>query len=209
MIVGEGDNAAYMPMGDSFKLDDINEEKQLYSVMDDYKNSESMYEYMVRPWFDDDYATKPSISLITQFNLFKCMHPNCTFSTSCEEVWTKHMVKHIQLMDLFVKNDLMTNDVRNNQIKFRECPYCPTEFNTNAAVTMHISEEHNRCIFQCAYCFYRAIECDNIVLHYNRFHAGEVKEVLLTGDSREFEHKDEEAITYYSDEYITPIECSE
>lgn len=195
----------HVPLNDDpFKLD-ANEENILKNVSDLYRQT-NKHTITVRPWIIDDYTKKPSMCLITQFALFKCMHSNCIFSTDVEDKWTEHMVDHIKLMDVFQQKGWLTTTVRQNQIKFRECPYCPVEFGSNCEVTSHIEEEHRRSIFQCAHCFYRTIEMDNIVLHYQQFHENGNAEILLTGDWRAFEERDNE-ILIEGGQYFRQIEC--
>lgn len=205
-IIKPNGSNSYVPMdGGAFKLD-AEQGHTLLSVADYYRQVEG-HVNKVRPWIQSDYATKPSMCLITQFALFKCMHANCIFSTDDEDIWTAHMVDHIKLMDVFTEHGMLTNEVRCNQIKFRECPYCPTEAGSNPETTWHI-EEHRRSIFQCAYCFYRTIEMDCMVLHYSQNHATERREILMTADAREFGQKEEEALAE-GEQYVEQFQCRE
>lgn len=195
----------HVPMdGDAFKVD-TDESQTLLSIADYYRNIEG-HETMVRPWIDGDYAAKPSLALITQFALYKCMHTNCIFSTDDDDHWAAHMVDHIKFMDVLDANGWLTNSVRSDQIKFRECPYCPAEFGSNCEISDHIEDQHRRSIFQCAYCYYRTIEMDCIVMHYNQFHTDEHPEILMTGDSREFGQKEQEVLGE-GEQYVDLFEC--
>lgn len=199
------DSAGFKAMNDDpFKLDP--DEKSILKGVSDFYRQTNDHCIAVRPWIVGDETKKPSMSLITQFALFKCMHPNCIFSTDLEDKWTEHMIDHIKLMDVFQQNNWLTTRIRENQIKFRECPYCPVEFGSNCEVTSHIEEEHRRSILQCAYCFYRTIEMDNIVLHYAQFHDDKNAEILLTADWRAFEDRDNELLIE-GIQYFREIEC--
>lgn len=197
------DIGSIVAMQDPFQLD-RHEEANLLNLTD-YYSQQKVHGYMVRPWMND-YVAKPSLSSITQFALFKCMHIDCIFSTDREDIWTAHMIDHIKLIDTFQANKMLTTTIRNNQIKFRECPYCPAAMKSHYGVTWHIEEEHRRSIFQCMHCFYRTIEIDSIVLHYNEFHANERREVLMTGEQREFKEKDAR-ILEGGGQYIDGIQC--
>lgn len=193
-------------MENSFKIDE-QEAQTLFSVVDYYQKIEAS-DYMVRPWINGDYVTKPSMCLITQFALYKCMHASCVFSTDSSDIWKAHMNDHIKLIDVFDKHALLNNEVRDHQIKFRDCPYCPTQLGSNPECLSHIEDEHRNSIFQCAFCFYRTIEMDNMKLHYNQFHDSENDpKVLLTDFHRDFSQKDEETLAE-GDQYTDEIDCS-
>lgn len=119
------------------------------------------------------------------------------------------MEQHINLIDVLDKNKLLKNETRREKyVKFRECPYCETTSKSNQAVTIHMEEEHRRSIFQCKYCFYRTIETDNFVLHYDQFHPGKNREILLCGDGkREFEDSDGLILTEGCELYVKKIKC--
>lgn len=191
----------------SVKCDPEEAEKLLkiaasYAQMDEYTT-------IVRPWIFGDYARKPSINLHTQFALYKCMHGKCIFSTDSKELWVDHMQVHIKMIDSFtVKHHRFTKADRNEQKKFRECCYCVRESKTNHEVIRHMEEEHRRCIFQCAHCFYRCIEMDCILIHYETYHPNQSKEILLCGDKRDFEQKDEELLEE-SYQYVKKIKCGQ
>lgn len=172
-----------------------------------YKDQNTEHVHSVRPWMDEDYACKSMMGIITQFALFKCMHNNCIFSTNCDESWTEHMVEHLKLIETLDKKGLLNKNCRNEQIKFRECPYCNSALKSNYQVTAHIEFEHQTSIFQCAFCYYRSIEMDSIILHYDCEHPGKKQEVLLCGENREFEHDDGELILFEGQQYIKNFDC--
>lgn len=195
------------PMVDRFKFDE-NEEEMLVGVCDHYRTKKDQ-DFKVRPWIDGDNASKLSMSFITQFALFKCMHENCIFSTNNENDWIQHIDDHIKFIDVLAKRYGLTNDdLRNHQIRFRECAYCPAKKESNDGITWHIAEEHDRSIFQCAYCFYRTIEIDCIALHCDVFHAKDSQIILMTGFKREFEDKDSDSLNE-GEQYFKDIQCGE
>lgn len=187
---------------------DPEEAEKLVKVAESYNRIEE-YKTVVRPWIHRDYARKPSINLLTQFALYKCMHGKCVFSTDSTELWNNHMQAHIELMDALAKkkNNFGRAD-RNELKKFRECCYCTRESKANHEALRHMDEEHRRSIFQCAHCFYRCIEMDNMVLHNEAHHPNQSKEILLCGNEREFEQKDE-SVLKEGPEYVTRIKCGQ
>lgn len=203
MVNDSGGNL--LPMNNPIKMD-RNEEQNFLDMADHYKQV-SLYDYHVRPWIDADYANKAIRSIITQFALFKCMHDKCNFATNSDELWSLHMVEHLKLIDILQKNKMLTNEIRSEQNKFRECPYCIIDRHRDYHVTAHIETEHRRSIFQCSFCYYRSIEIENIFLHYNEFHANEPKEILLCGEQREFEHDNGNDILWEGEQYIEQFKC--
>lgn len=204
---------------DSLK-DDPDAREMLANVNDEYeklkklhKLNKSSYTVCVRPWFDEDYAKKRDINIITQFALYKCMHDWCIFATDSEKHWEIHMGRHISLMDVLSEKELMKPCHRAELIKFRECSYCRSEPHTkrHAAyqVCRHMDMEHRRNSFQCAFCFYRTIETDNIIIHMEAHHSNADREILLYDVHREFQQKDEEILRGGCEQYITKIECGQ
>lgn len=189
------------------------EKKKLANVIQCYAKMNG-YSITVRPWIEEDYARKPSINLFTQFALYKCMHEHCIFATDDEEKWNKHMDKHINVINVFasmmkVQNETLVRQTRKELVKFRGCPYCNEEFNSNHSHHEHMEEVHRRSIFQCAYCFYRTIEMDNIVLHYEKYHTNERFEVLMYGEIREYGQGDEESHRALCNQNVHKIRCAQ
>lgn len=167
------------------------------------------YECSVRPWIDLDYAKKPAINLMTQFALYKCMHEKCLYATDNQQNWEIHMAKHLDMFDVLTKHHgAIVKLTRDIQKKFRDCPYCVNEEKANFKVVGHM-EEHSRNAFQCAHCFYRTIEMDNMVLHYGMFHEGKSTDILLCNEQVEFEQKDEEQLQANCDQNIMKIKCGQ
>lgn len=139
------------------------------------------------------------------------MHEWCSYATDLEKSWEIHMGRHISLMDVLSKNELMNNDYRAELIKFRECSYCGSEPHRkrHAAyqVCRHMDMEHRRNTFQCAVCFYRTIEMDNMVSHMETYHPNAEREILLYEVRREFQQKDEEILRDGCEQYISKMKC--
>lgn len=198
------------PIKVSVKLEQ-NEMQLLSNTADHFQATVKSNNYKVRPWIAEDYATKSQLHLVTQFGLYKCMHNDCLFSTDNEEKWKIHMEQHLKLMDVLKDNDRLSNKIRCEHIKFRECPYCIADLPSNFAVIDHIEEEHRRSIFQCKYCFYRTIEMDNMILHHQSFHDDKKPDVLVldANRNREYEDKDKEILEQGCDQYVETFECGE
>lgn len=193
-------------------------EEILLSVCEEYKkldilkkSNKSPYSVGVRPWILEDYAKKRNINTMTLYSLYKCVHQWCLYATDSEEEWIIHMETHIQLMDVLSGKKMISNDYRSELIQFRECPYCRSEPNNKKhsahQVCRHMDMEHRRNAFQCANCFYRTIETDNMVLHMETYHPNAGSEILLYDVRREFQQKDEEILREGCEQYITEIEC--
>ncbi|XP_055299346.1 uncharacterized protein LOC129566958 [Sitodiplosis mosellana] len=187
------ENTKYWRMQKAIKNDPA-EKEHLLAVAEHYKQSKT-YAFKVKQWISEKW-TKPTISIISQFALFKCMHSQCRFSSSSKEDMESHMEHHLALIDVLQDSADGTLDktVRGEQIKFRDCSYCDFNAHSNKEILDHVLVEHEQCIFQCAYCFYRSVEVDNITLHYDVHHAKEEREIYLCGDVREFREQDREML---------------
>jgi hypothetical protein len=187
------------------KIDTI-DNQVLQTIFDSY-NEANTNSFPVRPWMDGDYALKLYIDEICQFALYKCMYEKCIFATNSIEKWQMHMSAHGQVIDYFQKKDNLQKNTRDSLIKYRECPYCPFTAKADHQVVRHMEEEHRRSIFQCAICYYRTIEMDNMVLHMQKFHPNK-KEILLCGETCEFLQQDEE-IMLQDCENVKKIQCGQ
>lgn len=194
------------PLANMYKMD-IEEETNLMGVFKEHETT-GKYELSIRPWLEADWARKPLVNLLTQFALYKCMHGKCIYATNSEEAWIVHMRKHIDLIDVMAKLKILTSHKRDEYIKFRDCPYCTKESHANFEVNTHMELEHRRSGFQCAHCFYRCIEMDYMVFHYQNFHPDKSREVLLCSEKKEFEYKDKELIFEYLKE-MKKIVCGQ
>lgn len=187
-----GENTKYWRMQNAIKNDPA-EKEHLLAVVDHYKQS-TIYGFHVKQWISEKW-TKPIISTITQFALFKCMHAQCRFSTNSKEDMEMHMNHHLALIHVLQSADeKLDRTIRDEQIKFRDCSYCDFHGHSNKEILDHVLAEHEQCIFQCAYCFYRSIEVDNIALHFDAHHAKEERQIYLCGKVREFREQDREVL---------------
>lgn len=175
-------------------------------LLNEYKELEkiSAYGVNVRPWFSNDYAKKCDINTITQFALYKCLHHWCIYATDSEKKWKIHMGEHTHLLDALSNKELIGKDYLVKLAKFRECPYCGDALHVE---DRHMEVKHRRNTFQCAYCFYRTIETDNMVLHVETYHPNAGREILLYDIYREFHQEDEVILRNGCEQYITKIKC--
>lgn len=184
--------------------------EMLLNVFKDYEKFKKFnrFEVNVRPYISGDYAKKLDINPITQFALYKCMHDTCLFACNSENDWKIHMEQHHNLIDALTDFNLLNKDNRQQLLKFRECSYCGSEPHTGHQVCRHMEMEHRRNIFQCAHCYYRAIEIDHIIWHMEECHADSDREILLCGLQHEFQQEDEDALQNGCQQYITKIKCN-
>lgn len=205
IIVGD-DFKKVVPLDVSIKIDKT-ERQHFLDVVNHYNevNKDSIGT-VLRPWLENCNARKP-LNIIAQYALFKCMHRECFFATDSEEKWTSHMVEHLKLIDILSQKKWLSNETRSKHIQFRECPYCDTGSKANYQVTAHIESEHRRCIFQCAFCYFRSVEIDGIVLHYDIFHHEEVQEVLVCGENCEYEYTLDDIFWECEQQYFQKINC--
>lgn len=164
------------------------------------------YTVNVQPWLQmKDCAKKRDINLIAQFGLYKCMSEWCIFATNVIESWENHMKEHISLLDTLSKKQLINNDDHQFIVglnRFHECPYCDSE-----SLTEDHAMEHRRSNIQCAFCFYRTNEMDNMVLHMETYHSNADREILLYNVYRKFQQLDEEILRDGCEQYVTKIIC--
>lgn len=177
---------------------DAAEEQSLLNIHSDYDRITDVFKINVRPWMEGDYAKKPILTLYTQFSQYKCMHMKCIFATDDEEQWKKHMMKHLDIIDVLTKHGMIKKDEGRMHIGFRECAYCYAEAQSNLGFCQHMDITHRTSAYQCIHCFYRTNEMDNIVLHYETFHNDKSPEefgrVLLCNEQQEIEDKDYDLI---------------
>lgn len=125
----------------------------------------------VKPWIDGDGSIKENIRLDMLLALFKCMHRLCKFSTDDATRMTEHIDSHLKAIDALPTPGM--------QIECLECAYCTKSFMFGATLAAHIENEHSDSIFQCANCFYRTIEIENIIGHTERYHKDDGERKIL------------------------------
>lgn len=117
------------------------------------------------------------------FDFYKCMDPNCIFSTNEKTAMQEHMKDHWLLQDI-AKDKKDPIDIHK---KCRKCPYCYLgPFKSVHELLEHMETIHSSCTYQCSHCYYRCIEMDSIVLHYEKFHPSEKKNIYVVNNERKF-----------------------
>lgn len=189
--------------------DDPAERESHKNIIEHYTQSRN-YMFNVKQWLDDS-DTKLSVNRISQYALFKCMHPHCIFATDSDDDMIMHMDSHLTFIDVLKaqNSDSLNKTMRDEQIKFRHCCYCDLEANSNRVLINHINDEHSQSIFQCSYCFYRSIEVDSMIQHYESFHPTNKCEILLYGESREFRQQDYEMLIHDIEINVDKIKCGQ
>lgn len=193
-------------------LKDDPAERESHWIVADYYTQITSYKFHVTKWtLKRNTCTKPTIGTMSQYALFKCMHSQCIFVTDTEEDMNIHMNSHLTFIDVLKsRNDVtMTKSMRDRQIQFRHCSYCDFEAGTNHQLINHIADEHGQSSFQCSYCFYRCVEVDHIMLHYESFHPDDKRDVLLCGETCEFRQQDHEMLINYCEMNIKNIKCGQ
>lgn len=184
-------------------------ERENLLAMEGHYTKNVFYDFQVKVWIDD-YWTKTALGMVSQFALFKCMHSHCIFATHNVNDAAIHMDSHLTFIDVLkCKYGNLAKAIRDEQIKFRDCPYCDLEADYNNELLTHIMEEHSQSIFQCSYCFYRTVEVDNMVLHHETHHSDEKPEVLLCGEGREFGQQDYEILRDECEKNVDKILCGQ
>lgn len=192
----------------------IEEENRIQNAIEENMGLESKFTVMVRPWVHDVLqAKKPAIYLMAQFALYKCLHKDCTFATDDDDKWSQHMEKHLGVIKFcnLIKGMTWSKEERfYNYMRYRQCPYCIDFYGQyDGEVATHMIEDHRKSNLQCSHCFYRCIEMDSIVHHYEKYHSNEPKEILLRSDQREYEYADHEKMKTYVDQNVKKIKCGQ
>ncbi|KAJ9587632.1 hypothetical protein L9F63_018926 [Diploptera punctata] len=113
-------------------------------------------------------------------HLYKCMARYCSYSTDNEADYSLHYDEHEQLYGL---NGTMEKRKKKTATtlklsEWQQCAYCCAMHTSLSDLLEHIRMEHGYCLYQCAYCFYRAISKSYVVLHQNTSHINEHVAVL-------------------------------
>lgn len=99
-------------------------------------------------------------------HLYKCMARLCSYTTDSVENYTKHYNEHENHQGQRSMSEKRKG--RPPAVKmsdWQQCAYCCAIQTSLAGVLEHIQTEHGHCLYQCAYCFYRAVTKSYIVLH--------------------------------------------
>ncbi|GLH14763.1 Uncharacterized protein GBIM_19083 [Gryllus bimaculatus] len=131
--------------------------------------------------------------------LFKCMAKHCTFTSESPKYFEEHCWKHVYLFQKLkpdnserseggTGNDCPGQTSEDSDVAIMrkieagawpQCAYCCTLHSTPKSLNSHVQEEHGQCLYQCAYCFFRAIAYSYVVLHQNTNHTDMRITVLL------------------------------
>lgn len=95
--------------------------------------------------------------------LFKCMAVECSFTCSNESVFTQHIGLH----EAHQKMQNQKMNIKSKKVyNWQQCAYCcEVIVQSGASLSQHILSEHGHCLYQCAYCFYRAVSQTYVELH--------------------------------------------
>jgi hypothetical protein len=100
-------------------------------------------------------------------HLYKCMARVCSYTTDSVENYIKHYNEHEKQLGQQPPSEKKRG--RPPVLKmsdWQRCAYCYVMCNTSVSdLVEHIQTDHGHCLYQCAYCFYRAIAKSYIVLH--------------------------------------------
>lgn len=103
-------------------------------------------------------------------HLYKCMARLCSYTTDCVESYTKHYNEHEKQQGQGTVSEKKKGRLSAVKMSdWQQCAYCCAIQTTLAGVLEHIQKEHGHCLYQCAYCFYRAVTKSYIVLHQVMF----------------------------------------
>ncbi|XP_059487483.1 uncharacterized protein LOC132203613 isoform X2 [Neocloeon triangulifer] len=92
--------------------------------------------------------------------MYKCMARNCSFSSVIPEKFIKHIDKHKSLSVGRIKD-------------WQECVYCMELYGSGQQLIDHIHKEHNKFVFQCSLCFFRAATDSHVFFHQKIAHSPE------------------------------------
>nr|CAD7260712.1 unnamed protein product [Timema shepardi] len=98
-------------------------------------------------------------------HLYKCMGQTCSYTTNVTKNYIAHCKEHEEMR----KKPLR----KQKGIDWRQCAYCCVNLKTVDELVDHIQSTHGHCLFQCTYCFFRAMSQSYVVLHQNTSHTGE------------------------------------
>lgn len=115
----------------------------------------------------------------------------CIFATNDRKVMQDHMENHLQFNRRLNNCGKPTSDMMQIHEKYLDCCYCERQLSSCSKLVNHILDEHSSSIFQCQYCFFRTMEGDNILLHYENFHWYERRNEFLLcdgGERRQIDH---------------------
>jgi hypothetical protein len=103
-------------------------------------------------------------------HLYKCMARLCSYTTDCVQSYSKHYNEHEKHQGQGIALEKKRGRPPAAKMSdWQQCAYCCAIQTSLAGVVEHIQKEHGHCLYQCAYCFYRAVTKSYIVLHQVMF----------------------------------------
>ncbi|XP_063239436.1 uncharacterized protein LOC134540552 isoform X1 [Bacillus rossius redtenbacheri] len=102
--------------------------------------------------------------------LFKCMHPTCEFATGAEARFVAHARVHERALGPAARARLQD---------WNRCAYCCEACATAGELVAHVVREHGYCLYQCAYCFFRAMSPTYVLLHQKSSHVREAVAIII------------------------------
>ena len=90
-------------------------------------------------------------------HMFKCMGRDCSFTTSSEPAFLKHIRIH--------EDDNKSNKLNNEPKDYFKCAYCYIDCSNYDVLMQHLKKMHTFCRFCCKYCFYRAFAHSYVEIH--------------------------------------------
>lgn len=133
--------------------------------------------------------------------LFKCMAFDCIFTTSDDKSMLKHLENHEEL-------PMQEGSIVQDDISWLECCYCENVIDTCDTLVKHIVNVHSTSIFQCAYCFYRSVDQNNVSSHLERYHGNEQEKYILVCDSESISLDDDIKVLQTMATNVNKIQCS-
>lgn len=131
---------------------------------------------LLRPWLKSGVKNTKTNEFVVQMQtkeslcaFYKCMSSTCSFFTSDEKLFAKHLSFHEKLTSSDKANFLM-------------CSYCDF-VGTNCENTLnHVKLEHIYDRYQCNYCFYRSCANFYVLTHQDIFHKAASKAIIECSD---------------------------
>lgn len=90
-------------------------------------------------------------------HIYKCMGRDCAYTTDNPDHFRRHFERHAITCDIS-SNSMVPYD-------FKKCAYCYSALGNWYQMELHYEEKHAFCMYQCSYCFYRAISQSYVEIH--------------------------------------------
>lgn len=120
--------------------------------------------------------------LILERNLYatyKCMAINCRFTCKNSSYMFAHWKRHEHDEAQRLMRSASSPPLPAAERSWLECAYCELHADTETALLQHIIGEHEPCLFQCAFCFYRTCAAHNVIEHQLALHANKGAQLVL------------------------------